>query len=50
MQRIVDLVLKERLLVLLGIVLLIGGGFFAFKNISIDAFPDVTNVQIQIIS
>ncbi len=50
MQRIVDLVVKERLLVLLGTVLLIGGGFFALNNISIDAFPDVTNVQIQIIS
>ena len=50
MQRIVDLVLKERLAVLIGVALLIGGGFFAFKNISIDAFPDVTNVQVQVIS
>ncbi len=50
MQGIVDFVLKQRLLVLIGLVLLIGAGIFAFKTISIDAFPDVTNVQVQIIS
>ena len=50
MQRIVDFVLKQRLLVLIGLALLVGAGIFSFKTISIDAFPDVTNIQVQIIS
>ncbi len=50
MQRIVDYVLKQRLLVMLGVVVLVGAGLFCYKTISIDAFPDVTNVQVQIIS
>ncbi len=50
MQRIIDIVLKNRLMVLLGVVLLIGIGVYSFKNLSIDAFPDVTNIQVQVIS
>jgi heavy metal efflux system protein len=50
MQKIIDIVLKQRLLVLLGVVFLVGAGIFCYKTISIDAFPDVTNVQVQIIS
>ena len=50
MQRIVDFVLKQRLLVLLGVALLVAAGLYCYKTISIDAFPDVTNVQVQIIS
>ncbi|HEY3278351.1 MAG TPA: CusA/CzcA family heavy metal efflux RND transporter, partial [Syntrophorhabdaceae bacterium] len=50
MQGIVDFVLKQRLPVLLGVVFLVVAGLFCYKTISIDAFPDVTNVQVQIIS
>ena len=50
MQRIIDLVLRQRLPVLLSLAALIGFGLFCYKTISIDAFPDVTNVQVQIIS
>ncbi len=50
MHRIVDLILKQRLFVVIAVVLLIVAGLFGFRNISIDAFPDVTNVQVQIIS
>ena len=50
MQGIIDFVLKQRLLVLLGVFFVIGAGLFCYKTISIDAFPDVTNVQVQIIS
>ena len=50
MHRIVDFVLKQRLPVLLGVLLLIGVGLYSYKTIVIDAFPDVTNVQVQIIS
>jgi len=50
MERIIDFVLKQRLFVLIGVALLIGIGIYSFKNLSIDAFPDVTNIQVQIIS
>src|SRR5512135_703006 len=50
MQRIIDFVLRQRLLVLIGVFLLVGMGIYSFKTLSIDAFPDVTNVQVQIIS
>ncbi len=50
MQRILNFVLRQRLLVLIGVLLLIGIGIYSFKTLSIDAFPDVTNVQVQIIS
>ncbi|HEY3278809.1 MAG TPA: CusA/CzcA family heavy metal efflux RND transporter [Syntrophorhabdaceae bacterium] len=50
MQKIIDLVLKQRLLILLGVAVLVGTGLYCYKTISIDAFPDVTNIQVQIIS
>lgn len=50
MERIIDFVLRQRLFVLIGVVLLIGIGIYSFMNLSIDAFPDVTNIQVQVIS
>lgn len=50
MERIIDFVLKQRLMVILFVSLLVGIGVYSFKNLSIDAFPDVTNVQVQVIS
>lgn len=40
--------LKQRLIVLVVAVALIIAGLFAVKKLSVDAFPDVTNVQVQI--
>ncbi|MCA3238024.1 MAG: efflux RND transporter permease subunit [Curvibacter sp.] len=40
--------LQERILVaVISVVLLVAGGF-AVKRLSVDAFPDVTNVQVQV--
>jgi cobalt-zinc-cadmium resistance protein CzcA len=50
MRQIIDFVLRQRLLVLIGVFLLIGIGIYSVETLSIDAFPDVTNVQVQIIS
>jgi len=41
--------LTQRLLMLLVTLLLIGGGYTAFKQIPIDAFPDVSPIQVKII-
>ncbi len=47
---ILNFSVRQRMLVLLGTVILIGFGVLAVKQIPIDAFPDVTNVQVQILS
>jgi cobalt-zinc-cadmium resistance protein CzcA len=40
--------LNQRLIVLVISAMLIVGGFFAAKKLSLDAFPDVTNIQVQV--
>lgn len=42
--------LKHRLLVILGSIVLLAAGIFAWKNLPIDAFPDVTNQQVMILT
>ena len=43
-------ILKQRLLVILGSVILFAAGVVAWKNLPIDAFPDVTNQQVMILT
>lgn len=40
--------LKQRLFVLVVTLALLGFGIDAMRKLSVDAFPDVTNVQVQI--
>ncbi|MES4786154.1 MAG: CusA/CzcA family heavy metal efflux RND transporter, partial [Nitrospiraceae bacterium] len=42
--------LHQRVLILLAAAALIAGGLWAFRHLSIDAFPDVTPVQVQVIT
>ncbi|MDP1605223.1 MAG: CusA/CzcA family heavy metal efflux RND transporter [Rhodocyclaceae bacterium] len=48
-QKLVELALTQRLLVLVGVALLIGAGSMAFRELPIDAFPDVSSTQVKII-
>ena len=41
--------LTQRVLVLLGAALLIGGGWYAFRTTPVDAFPDVSVPQVKVI-
>ncbi len=50
MQRLVELSLAHRLVVVLLAVLLIAAGWMSFRSLPIDAFPDVTNIQVTVIS
>jgi cobalt-zinc-cadmium resistance protein CzcA len=43
-------ILKQRLLVIFGSVVLLTAGFIAWKNLPIDAFPDVTNEQVMVLT
>ena len=45
----IELALTQRLLVLLAVMLLAGGGYFAAVNLPIDAFPDVSPTQVKVI-
>lgn len=49
-EKIVRLSLKQRLLVVIIAIILMVAGLLATKRLSVDAFPDVTNVQIQVAS
>lgn len=42
--------LQHRLLVMLFAVVLVAAGLVAWRNLPIDAFPDVTNTQVMILS
>ncbi|HBG07447.1 MAG: hypothetical protein A2075_07465 [Geobacteraceae bacterium GWC2_58_44] len=50
LDKILKFALQQRLLILVATVILIGSGLWAMKKLPVDAFPDVTNVQVQILT
>lgn len=50
LERIISFSLRQKLLLIVIVLSLAGFGGYAFKNLPIDAFPDVTNVQVQVIA
>jgi len=49
-RRIVAFALYQPLFIVLGLILFIGGGIWAFKNLPVEAFPDVTDTQANVIA
>lgn len=49
-DRLIEFSLKNRFLVLLVTALVAGGGVLAMRRLPIDAVPDITNVQVQILT
>ncbi|PZA10286.1 CusA/CzcA family heavy metal efflux RND transporter [Rhodopseudomonas palustris] len=49
LTRLVEFSLSHRLLIVLATLVLIGAGVLAFRHLPIDAFPDVSPVQVKII-
>lgn len=49
-ERLIRISLEQRLIVLFAVLGLIVGGVSAFHHLPIDAFPDVTPVQVQVIT
>jgi len=49
LTRLIQFALAQRLFVLLAGLLLAGAGWLAFKNLPIDAFPDVSSTQVKVI-
>ncbi|MCC6764050.1 MAG: efflux RND transporter permease subunit [Deltaproteobacteria bacterium] len=46
---VIRFALTQRLLVLLGVGALIGGGWFAITHTPIDAYPDVSTTQVKVV-
>src|ERR1039458_4186636 len=49
-RALVDFALKSRWLVLGGVLLLTGWGVIAFRNLPIEAYPDVANNYVTVIT
>lgn len=46
--KLIDFSIRQRTLVLLATLALVGVGMYSFTRLPIDAVPDITNVQVQI--
>jgi len=49
-RRIVAFALDQPLLIFLGVILFVGAGVAAFRSLPVEAFPDVTDTQVTVIS
>jgi heavy metal efflux system protein len=49
LEAIIARTLKNRNFVILGVIVLVAFGIYSYMNLPIDAFPDVTNVQVEIL-
>ncbi|MGH9388209.1 MAG: efflux RND transporter permease subunit, partial [Vicinamibacteria bacterium] len=50
LRRLLDFSLENRPLVLIASAFLVVGGFYSLTQLPIDAVPDITNVQVQILT
>src|SRR6266436_6302983 len=50
LERLLDFSLSHRIATFVLAAVLLGCGLFAFKNLTIEAFPDPTDTQVQIIT
>jgi cobalt-zinc-cadmium resistance protein CzcA len=49
LSALIRFALTQRLLMLLTVMVLVGGGWYSFRSTPIDAFPDVSTAQVKII-
>jgi len=49
-DRLISISLEKRVLVLFGVIVLVALGVQSFVRLPIDAFPDVTNIQVEVLS
>jgi len=50
LNRLIDFHLKHRWFVLVGLIGLIGMGGYSLSRLPIDAFPDLTNNQVVVVT
>jgi cobalt-zinc-cadmium resistance protein CzcA len=49
-EKVIAFSLKQRALILIVLGLLVGVGVYSFLTLPIDAFPDVTNIQVEVVA
>ena len=49
-DKLITWAIRFRVAVLLLVVALVGGGIWAFRTLRVDAFPDLTNVQVAVLA
>src|SRR3954453_17570292 len=49
-RRMVAFALQQPLFVILAVLLFVGGGIIAFKQLPVEALPDVTDTQVTVIT
>ncbi|MDA8093626.1 MAG: CusA/CzcA family heavy metal efflux RND transporter [Betaproteobacteria bacterium] len=49
LSRIIEFALTQRLLIAVLTLVLVGAGIYAFKQLPIDAYPDVSSTQVKVI-
>ncbi|HYA48493.1 MAG TPA: efflux RND transporter permease subunit, partial [Burkholderiales bacterium] len=49
-EKVIAFSLKQRALILIVLGILVGVGVYSFLTLPIDAFPDVTNIQVEVVA
>ncbi|MBC9796728.1 CusA/CzcA family heavy metal efflux RND transporter [Sinomicrobium weinanense] len=49
-DKIIGFSIKNKIIVFLMVIAIVGGGWYAVKTINLDSVPDITNNQVQIIT
>ncbi len=49
-QKIISFSIKNKLIVFFGVIALIGGGIYSMSQLSVNAVPDITNNQVQVVT
>ena len=49
LNRIIDFAVRNRLLVVIALAVLLIGSVLILPKLNLDAFPDVTNIQVTVI-
>jgi len=49
-QKIISFSIKNKLIVFFGVIALIGGGIYSMNQLSVNAVPDITNNQVQVVT
>jgi cobalt-zinc-cadmium resistance protein CzcA len=50
MNKFIEFALRQPLFIWLGLALFVGGGVLAFNNLPVEAFPDVSDTQVNVIA
>ena len=50
MKKIIHFAITQPLVIVLGTLLFVAAGLIAFQNLSVEAFPDVTDTQVTVIA